>query len=114
VQPFLPAPEETPDPRAPGPFAFADPAWVEEILVDAGFVDVDCAAFRPALYLADDLDGAIEFQSRVGPLSRALAELDGATREQAVAAAREALAPHVTEAGLVLEGACWIVTARAG
>ena len=43
-----------------------------------------------------------------------LAELSGEVKEQALAAVREAFAPHVTEQGLNLGGATWLVTARAG
>lgn len=112
IQPLLPEPETPPDPLAPGPFAFADPERVRGILEAAGFADVDCADLRPRLHLADDLDEALDFQSRVGPLARALAELEGEARDAAFDAAREALAPHVTDSGLTLDGACWIVTAR--
>jgi SAM-dependent methyltransferase len=113
VQPFLPEPEAAPDPHAPGPFAFAEPERVEGILAAAGFSAVTLEDLRPRLHLADDLDEALDFQARVGPLARVLAELEGETREAALAAAREALAPHLTESGLDLAGACWIVTARA-
>jgi SAM-dependent methyltransferase len=111
VQPFLPPPEAPPDPRAPGPFAFADADFVCEVLGDAGYRNVACDALEGALRLGGSLDEALDFQSEVGPLSRALADLDEATREQAVAAAREALAPHLTDAGLELGAACWLVRA---
>ncbi|MDZ7824958.1 MAG: methyltransferase domain-containing protein [Gammaproteobacteria bacterium] len=113
VQPFLPE-AEPPDPLAPGPFAFADPDRVRMLLVDAGFTGVDIDPLRPTLHLADTLDEAVEFQQQVGPLARALAELEGETREAAIAAAREALEPHLGPDGLRLGGACWVVTATAG
>lgn len=112
VQPFLPEPAAPPDPRAPGPFAFADPDHVRTILEGAGFVDVALEDHRTRLKLADDLDEAMEFQGQVGPLARVLAELEGAQRERAFAAAREALAAHLDEDGLRLGAACWFVTAR--
>ncbi|HSG91729.1 MAG TPA: methyltransferase domain-containing protein [Pseudomonadales bacterium] len=114
VQPFLPEPETPPDPRAPGPFAFADPAYVTGVLTDAGFVDVALEAITPVLHLADDLDAAMRFQGEVGPVARALSELEGPQREAALDAARTALAAHMTDAGLDLGAACWIVTARNG
>lgn len=112
VQPFLPVPEVEPDPRAPGPFAFAEPDYVRAILTRAGFSNIDLQSIRPTLHVADTLDEAIEFQGRVGPVARALAELEGEAREAALAAARDALSGHMTEAGLDLAAACWIVTAR--
>lgn len=112
IQPFLPAPAEAPDPKAPGPFAFADPGYVTGILEAAGYGAVEHESITPTLHLADDLDDAIRFQGRIGPLARALAELEGDQREAALAAAREALAAHMGPDGLNLGAACWIFTAR--
>lgn len=112
VQPFLPEPEVEPDPKAPGPFAFADADYVRGILDAAGYGAIELEPFRTTLHLADSLDDAIAFQGKVGPLSRALADLEGQQRADALAAAREALAGHVTDSGLDLGAACWIVTAR--
>lgn len=112
VAPLLPPPAEPVDPRAPGPFAFADPDYLRGILTAAGFVDVELESVTPTLHVADDLDDAIVFQSEVGPLARALAELADDDLEQARQAARAALAPHVTDSGLDLASAIWLVTAR--
>jgi hypothetical protein len=112
VQPYLTPPAERPDPRAPGPFAFAEESFVTELLSGAGFRDISCEPVTGQLRLGGSLDEAIAFQSQIGPLSRALAELDDATREQAVAAARGALEPHMTDQGLELGAACWLVRAR--
>lgn len=113
VQPLLPEPAEKPDPRAPGPFAFADADYLGDILAQAGFTDIAIDACTPILHVGDNLDAAMGFLQQVGPLSRALAELDEAPRGQALDAAREALAPHVTADGLNLGAACWLVHARA-
>ncbi|MEE4360899.1 MAG: class I SAM-dependent methyltransferase [Pseudomonadales bacterium] len=113
VQPFLPAPATPPDPRAPGPFAFAEADYVHGILEAAGYTAIEIDALTPVLHLADDLDEAIAFQQQVGPLARALAELEGPIREQALDAARAALAPHLGPRGLELASACWLVRARA-
>jgi SAM-dependent methyltransferase len=112
VAPFLAKPETPPDPRAPGPFAFADPAYLRSVLEQAGFDAIEIEDLRLPLHLGDDLDQAMAYQSDVGPFARALAELDGETRTRALAAAREALARHVTPKGVDLGAACWIVTAR--
>ena len=109
---FCPSPETPPDPRAPGPFAFADKGYLRSILQIAGYSGIRIESIGPRLHLADDLDEALQFQSEVGPLARALAELDEPTREEAFAAARAALAEHLTDDGLNLDSACWLVTAR--
>jgi ubiquinone/menaquinone biosynthesis C-methylase UbiE len=112
VLPFLTPPETPPDPRAPGPFAFADKDHVAQILGDAGFNSIDIRSVTADVHIADNLDDAMEIQSKVGPLARALGELEGEKREQAVAAARVALSAHITEDGLNLGAACWLVCAR--
>ncbi len=111
VQPFLTPPETAPDPRAPGPFAFAESDYVHQLLADAGFSRVACEPLEGSMRLGGSLDEVLEFQGQIGPLARALAELDEATRAQAVAAAREALAPHMSAAGLELGARCWLVSA---
>ncbi len=112
LQPYLPEPEEPLDPRAPGPFAFADETYLRDILGRAGFTDVQMEDVRVDLHIGDSLDAAMSAQSEIGPAARALAELDGEQREAALQAARDALAPHVTETGLDLGAATWLVSAR--
>ena len=110
VQPFLPE-DERADPRAPGPFAFADQDYLHDLLVGAGFADIVIANAGADLHIADDLDGAMRFQGEIGPIARALAELQGEDRTGALAAARNALAGHLTADGVVLGAATWLVSA---
>jgi SAM-dependent methyltransferase len=112
VQPLLTPPETPPDPRAPGPFAFADREYLARVLGDSGFRAIDIRSVAVDVHIADNLDDALDSQSRIGPLARALQELEGEERERAVAAARDALSAHVTEDGLDLGAACWLVYAR--
>jgi len=114
VQPFLTEPGGEADPRAPGPFAFADPDYVRGILAESGFTDIRFEPLAPTLHLADTLEDGVRFLQEVGPLSRVIGELDAQAREQALAAARAALAGHLTDTGLDLGAACWLVSARAG
>ena len=77
VAPFLPKPAAPPDPRAPGPFAFADPSYLRSVLEQAGFASIEIEDLRVTLHLGDDLEQAMAFQTDVGPVARALAELEG-------------------------------------
>lgn len=113
ISSFLPEPATKPDPRAPGPFAFADVDYLTGILEQAGFNHIDMSPVTADLHIADTLDEAMESQSRIGPLARALSELEGAPRIAALAAAREALADKMTPTGLDLGAACWLVQASA-
>ena len=113
IQPFLPEGEPV-DPKAPGPFALADADYLHSILDEAGYVDIDIESVTMDQSLGEDLDAAMAFQGEVGPMARVLAELDGDTKLQAINAARKALEPYVTPAGVILGSAVWLVSARNG
>lgn len=108
--PHLPAPPPPPDPLAPGPFAFADGARLLGILDGAGFRDIVIAPHDQTI-TSGDLDESVDIALRVGPLGAILREspdLAGSVTE----AVRAALAPFATDAGIRLNSATWIVTAR--
>ena len=111
--PFLPQTEAM-DPRAPGPFAFADKDWIAEILTDAGFADINIESATPDLNVGKDVDEAMYLQGRIGPMARLLAELDEETQAKAKAAARAALEPFATSEGVLMRSAGWVVSAEAG
>lgn len=113
IKPFMTEPETPPDPRAPGPFAFADADYLNGVLQKAGFNNIDISPVTATMHIADNLDDAVEFQQRIGPLARALAELEGEQQEQALAAARAELSSHMTDDGLNLGAACWLAQATA-
>ncbi|HJL61006.1 MAG TPA: class I SAM-dependent methyltransferase [Pseudomonadales bacterium] len=106
-------PSEPPDPRAPGPFAFADKDYIKEILDSAGYKGIEINPVDETLTIgdSDDIDQALLFYERIGPLSRVIAELQESVRATVRDAVREAVAPHMTENGLSLDGACWLVHA---
>lgn len=110
AKPFLPEAEPQ-DPRAPGPFAFADKDWVEEILTQSGYQNIGMESVERDLYVGADAEEAMQFHTRVGPMARVLAELEASTREQAMAAIRTALAEHESAQGVRLKAAVWLVTA---
>ncbi|MDA1076907.1 MAG: class I SAM-dependent methyltransferase [Proteobacteria bacterium] len=110
LQPFLTAPPSA-DPRAPGPFAFADRDYLIDVLTQAGFANVRVEGATTNLHLGDNLDEVIRFQGEIGPIARALAELQGEERDKALRAVRDALSAHMTSDGLDLQAACWLVSA---
>ncbi|MCR5876369.1 class I SAM-dependent methyltransferase [Phenylobacterium sp. J426] len=103
-------PPPPPEPGAPGPFAFADPNRVLDILGTAGFGAVEIARHDEKIG-AGDLDAALELALRVGPLGGLLREHPD-KREAVVEVVRDALAHHVGEDGVKLDSATWIVSAR--
>jgi len=58
-----------------------------------------------------DIEQAIDFYVKVGPLARVIAELEEPKRTDALNAVREILQPHMTDQGLRLKSACWLVKA---
>jgi SAM-dependent methyltransferase len=112
ARPMLP-PQPAVDPRAPGPFAFAEPDYVREVLSGAGFHDIRVDPLIESLLLGRDVESALEMVCEVGPLSRSLADLEPTLRARIVSAVREPLQAALTAAGVALGAACWIVRAAA-
>ena len=112
ARPLLP-PQPPVDPRAPGPFAFAEADYVERILTDAGFRNVSIDPFETQLVLGRDVAAALEMVCEVGPLSRSLATVEPALRARIIDAVRAPLAANSKPSGVALGAACWIVRAAA-
>jgi SAM-dependent methyltransferase len=114
LRPILPAPAAPPDPLAPGPFAFADPARVEGILAAAGFTGIAAEAFDFPMLMGqgdDPLADAVRFLGKLGPAAAALREAGPEAREAAKPLLAAALAPHVAGGRVSLPGAIWLVSA---
>lgn len=108
--PFFEAPPPA-DPKAPGPFAFAEPDYVAAILSAAGWSDIAIAP-HDALIGGGDLETTLELALNVGgPLAaivRERPELKAALAEPV----RAWLAPYAGPDGVRLPAAVWIVSAR--
>jgi len=113
--PWFREPPKPPEPNAPGPFAFAEEGRLREVLDGAGYGDIDVSAHDADLVFAgrSDLEGAVDLALQVGPLARALPELDETSHAQVRAAVRDAFVPYHRPSGVTLPFATWIVTARA-
>ncbi len=111
----LPVPAAPPDPAAPGPFAFADPALVTATLEAAGWREIACEAVDYAMIAGEGdhaVDEAVAYFQRIGPAARVIAELPEGERPAVRERLRACLASH-HHGGLVsLPSAAWIVTAR--
>ncbi len=106
-------PPPVPQAGAPGPFAFADRDYVIALLSAAGFVNISLAAVHhpmplPGTTAAD----AVDFYVNTGMGRTLLAAADGTVVDEALAAMAAALAPFLTNEGVVLSGNAWIVTAE--
>ncbi len=106
----VPPPEPTPE-DAPGPFAFADRTRVETILAAAGFTGTHVTP-RDVLLRTGPLEDAVDYALLTGPAGRLAFAADGATLAKMRAAVREALRPYLTDTGVALSAAIWVVTAE--
>lgn len=104
------------DPRAPGPVAFADPAYVRDVLERAGWTDVEVAPFDGFIrYATDDSDGVEERLAMIlaGETGRKMTEhVAPEEQERLVAQVRADLESRVVDGELTLPGAVWLVSAR--
>lgn len=117
VKPLLDEPEETDEPRCgPGPFSMADADTTSGQLKSAGFVDIALRRFDNPLRFGGSLDEAIEMNMALGPAAEAVrlaGEQADEIRPHLESLLRDALAPFVTEDGVIAQSSTWLVTARA-
>lgn len=102
-----------PPPGAPGPFAFGDEAHLRSVLDGAGWNDVVVTPVETTVLVGGSgtLDEAIAFTTGDGFGKGMLAAATPEARAAAVAALREAAAPSMTEEGLRLGAAVFVVRA---
>lgn len=105
-----------PEPRAPGPFAFAEPDYVTDILSKAGFSNVKIEPWRGVQYLGGkglDAKRAAEFVINalsIGELARKQpAEVQAALLRDIT----ESFAAHETPEGVEMKATAWFVSANA-
>lgn len=109
----LPSPQA--DPRAPGPFAFADTGYVTGILSEAGFRNIAVSPVEGDMRLGDTLTEAAESSLKVGPAARIAREAGPEAFPKLRTAVEGALAPYASPSGaVVLPGRTWVFTANWG
>lgn len=108
---ILPRPEPQP-PTAPGPFAFADEAYLRGILEAAGYAAIRIDAHDATLDLGP-IEESVEQMTHMGPAAQAFEQADASTRTAVSEAVRATLRAHVHEGRVRLTGATWLVAAEA-
>ncbi|MDF2691987.1 MAG: methyltransferase [Labilithrix sp.] len=107
--PFLPN-LPAPPPGAPGQFAFASGDRVRWILDESGWTNVDVRAIDVPISVAEkDLRAYV---TKLGPVGRALQDVDEPTRVRTTEAVRAAFDPYVQNGAGRFTAACWLVSAR--
>jgi hypothetical protein len=108
--PFLP-PTPSPDPNAPGQFAFADNDKVRRVLEDSGWSSIGLEKADVQCRISDD--DLMTYVTRLGPVGAALREVDPATSEKILAALPSAFARFRKDGAVRFNAACWRVKAIA-
>lgn len=99
----------TPDPSAPGQFAFADGDRVRRILQSAGWSDIEIQPLGVAGTVAES--ELLAYATRLGPVGLALKEVDDEMRARVTEAVHAAFQPYVKDGAARFGMACWLVTA---
>lgn len=117
VEGFVEEPEESDEPTCgPGPFSMANADTVSDILLGAGFVEIELRRCDIPIQIGRDLDHAVEFATALGPAGEVIRLAGDAAeqvRPQIESALREALAEFETPAGVIADASTWIVSAKA-
>jgi SAM-dependent methyltransferase len=95
----------------PGPFSLAEPDRVRSILTGAGFADVQVEDLRCPMRMGSTVNDTVSFMQSTDMAAALMADASDEVAAAAWAAVREALTPYAGPAGVVLEGAAWLVTA---
>jgi ubiquinone/menaquinone biosynthesis C-methylase UbiE len=117
VEEFVEEPEETDEPTCgPGPFSMANADTVSDILLNAGFAEIELRRCDIPILIGRDLDHAVEFVTAIGPAGeviRLAGEEAEKIRPRIEAALREALVEFEGPDGVVADASTWIVSASA-
>ncbi|MGH8426459.1 MAG: class I SAM-dependent methyltransferase [Gammaproteobacteria bacterium] len=111
---FLPEPE-SPDTCGPGPFSMASEEIVTQQLHAAGYTDIAFMPVDAPIMVGRNLDDAIDFQLAIGPageIHREAGKLAERKSDEIRTALEQALAPYLTDEGVVLPSTSWCITAR--
>lgn len=113
----LVGPVPPPSGYVPGPFAFADRAFVPDLLTRSGWADATAAEIDYR-YVAgqgeDPVADAADFFTRIGPVARTIAEQPREQRADLIDRLKTILADHVTGDTVSFPAAAWIWTATNG
>ena len=97
-----------------GPFALADPDYVQTMLGRAGWGDIEMSELREPLRLGSDADDAVAFEVSDPDVAAELASAGPAVAARALADLRAAFAARERADGVWLAAAAWLVLATAG
>ena len=107
---FLELPPKA-NPKEPGPFAFEDYFYIEEILTKSGWKNIKIKAYKQNIVIGKTLDYAADFLSRMGPMSVPFENANEQTKEKVISALKECYSKYFTAKGVEFHFSSWIVSA---
>ncbi len=111
VATYIPLPEQAPT-TAPGTLSLAEPDHVRDLLGRAGLSDVHLESVTVPLLLGPDPADAARFLCGRPVIRQLMAGGDDATVRKITDTLAEVLAGYQSPAGIALNSAAWLVTAR--
>ena len=115
AKPFLKHPLPSPEPYAPGPFAFAERHYLEGILQAGGWADIEIESWTGDIRMpGDDAHSTSNFMMEMGPLSKLMKDQD-LDEKRVQSALIEKLSDAANVDGTVdMQASVWIVKAGLG
>ena len=101
------------DPDAPGAFTLADPSKVKQILVSAGFRNIQLRAVTEKLCVGQTVKSAAEMFMAMGAIRNLLDGADVELLDQVKCHMSQGLEAYRQESGVYMNGTCWLVHASA-
>ncbi len=102
-----------PGPEDPGPYSFRDPERVRRILTEAGWSAIAIEELDADADMGADLNEAVANFLAMGPIASQVQAAPQDKREAIAAELRAVLPEYVTEDGVIMHAATWMVTAKA-
>ena len=95
----------------PGQFAFADRSQVQSILGQSGWLNIDIQPVDVVCTLPEN--ELLRYLTRIGPVGRALQDVDDQTRTRVIETVRAAFDQYVEGNEVRFTAACWTIRAQA-
>ena len=108
-------PSPTPVPRAPGPFAFDEPLYVQEILRTAGFKDIKISPWKSNLCIGgagSNADSAAKFLLKAMGITQLPEDLPAEIRIAIHHELKERLETFETKDGVQMPAAAWLISTK--
>ena len=113
VKKFIDLP--SPPPRSPGPFAFMESDYVNSILENSNFENVEIVGYEAEvnMFSGRSLSDAVQDYTSINPVvTEMLKDSTVELKERILNSVIEVFSPYFSEKGLIFSSATWIVTAN--